>query len=277
MPETGLFISPGVDVGLNSPLLSQFAHMSRTDIRSRWTSSEGRRILQEWRDSGFDHDRAKELVGTFYGHLDLRGVILRNTDLTKRNLSRVDFFAADFSGAKLTQADLSDSYLSEADICGTSFDWAKMEGALLDNVSYDSRTSFLGVDLQKVNFTLAALLHDLAITQQRIAHLKKRNPLLAAFLRITSEYGLSLTRFFGWTVGVILLFAILYSIIPGALSKEGYWNAVYFSVVTFTTLGYGDVVPNSVVGQLLAMIEVATGYLMGGLLVAILARRLLLG
>ena len=48
-------------------------------------------------------------------------------------------------------------------------------------------------------------------------------------------------------------------------------------VVTFTTLGYGDVLPASSLGQVLAILEVSFGYLMGGLLIAILARRFLLG
>ena len=46
-----------------------------------------------------------------------------------------------------------------------------------------------------------------------------------------------------------------------------YLSPLYYSVVTLTTLGYGDVVPASASGQLVAMIEVITGYIMlGGLL-----------
>ena len=44
-------------------------------------------------------------------------------------------------------------------------------------------------------------------------------------------------------------------------------SPLYVSVVTMTTLGFGDVVPTSVAGQWLVMAQVVTGYVMlGGLL-----------
>jgi voltage-gated potassium channel Kch len=152
-----------------------------------------------------------------------------------------------------------------------------MEGVFIDSVEYDSKNSFLGIDLATINFNLAALLRDLAITQQRINHLEKRNPYLAFFLRITSDYGLSLFRYFLWVIAIIISFALVYAFVPSVITKPGLLNGIYFSVVTFTTLGYGDIVPASGVGQVLVIFEVCTGYVMGGLLVTILARRHLLG
>jgi voltage-gated potassium channel Kch len=49
-------------------------------------------------------------------------------------------------------------------------------------------------------------------------------------------------------------------------------NGLYFSVVTFATLGYGDIAP---LGKILAVVEVLLRYLMGGLLIAILAGKVL--
>ncbi len=277
MSESDPFIPAGTNVGPGSPSLGHFANLSRDAVRDRWKTVKGREMLTAWTASGFDREKLGGLLGTFYDHFDLRGIPLSGRDLKKKNLSKIDFFQADLSKADLSQADLSETHVSEADIRGAKLDWAKTDRLLLDNVRYDARTSFLGVDLNSINFTLAALLRDLALTQQRIDHLKSRNPILAAFLRMTSEYGLSLGRFFLWTGLVIAIFAVLFAVVPGAITKGGFWNALYFSVVTFTTLGYGDITPSSPIGQLFAMIEVALGYLMGGLLVAILARRMLLG
>lgn len=54
-----------------------------------------------------------------------------------------------------------------------------------------------------------------------------------------------------------------------------HFTPVYFSIVTYTTLGFGDVTPlnNSLVGQALVTMEVIAGYFTLGLLVSMLADR----
>lgn len=47
----------------------------------------------------------------------------------------------------------------------------------------------------------------------------------------------------------------------------------YYSIVTFTTLGFGDVVPVNLAGQILVAIEVILGYLMLGGLISIFATK----
>jgi voltage-gated potassium channel len=56
---------------------------------------------------------------------------------------------------------------------------------------------------------------------------------------------------------------------------RGFIDAIYFSVTTFSTLGLGDVTPISDIGKLIVMLEAVLGYLMGGLLIGILVRRLI--
>jgi voltage-gated potassium channel Kch len=51
-------------------------------------------------------------------------------------------------------------------------------------------------------------------------------------------------------------------------------SPLYYSVVTLTTLGYGDIVPSSLTGQLIAMIEVITGYVMLGGLLSIFSNKM---
>jgi len=69
---------------------------------------------------------------------------------------------------------------------------------------------------------------------------------------------LAQTVFFAW---VYTLVGVDYGDHPTVLSP------LYYSVVTLTTLGYGDVVPASMAAQVVAMIEVIMGYVMlGGLL-----------
>ena len=47
----------------------------------------------------------------------------------------------------------------------------------------------------------------------------------------------------------------------------------YYSIVTYTTLGFGDVIPQNKLGQCVVIMEVVAGYLTLGLLVSILANK----
>ena len=49
--------------------------------------------------------------------------------------------------------------------------------------------------------------------------------------------------------------------------EPSWFNPIYFSVVTLTTLGYGDITPRGPLAQMVVLLEVVTGYIMlGGLL-----------
>ncbi len=51
---------------------------------------------------------------------------------------------------------------------------------------------------------------------------------------------------------------------------ETWLSAFYFSIVTLTTLGYGDVLPTSAGAQAIVMAQVVVGYIgLGGLLTVI--------
>ena len=80
-----------------------------------------------------------------------------------------------------------------------------------------------------------------------------------------------------WAIVFILLFAFVYWCFDlvkhsGDGTTHGF-DWIYFSVVTFTTLGYGDFVPVGFVGQLIVCSEVLVAYVMLGLLVAVAAAR----
>jgi hypothetical protein len=79
---------------------------------------------------------------------------------------------------------------------------------------------------------------------------------------------------------IIFLFAAAYYIlnIPESVvtpsEHVGLWDCVYFSFITFTTVGFGDLVPHAHVGhRLLTALEAFTGPFMAGLYVFTLTRR----
>ncbi len=65
------------------------------------------------------------------------------------------------------------------------------------------------------------------------------------------------------------LWALIYVFLPGQAGLNNYAEAVYFSMVTLTTLGYGDITLN-VKWQLLSGMEAMVGIMVFGLSTAIL-------
>jgi uncharacterized protein YjbI with pentapeptide repeats len=77
-----------------------------------------------------------------------------------------------------------------------------------------------------------------------------------------------------WAFIFIMMYAALYHSL-GVIARNdnqstSIFDSMYFSVVTFTTLGYGDILPSKVLGKTIAMTEVLVGYIYLGLLVSLL-------
>ncbi len=68
----------------------------------------------------------------------------------------------------------------------------------------------------------------------------------------------------------VLTYAIDYSIV-GLKGANRAFDYVYFSVVTWTTLGYGDVSPVSELARILASSEALVGYIVMALIIAAVA------
>ncbi|MFC1716975.1 potassium channel family protein [Candidatus Poribacteria bacterium] len=114
----------------------------------------------------------------------------------------------------------------------------------------------------------------------------------------SSNYGESPLRFIGWIAAIVLIFGLINLPIistwldwwPSIEFKEHpfhSWNdgfvdgflfnivaAVYYSAVTFATLGFGDITPVNILGRLCAIAEVLLGYLMFGVLITLVARKM---
>jgi len=105
------------------------------------------------------------------------------------------------------------------------------------------------------------------------------------FLRLTTAYGASLTRLFATWVSLIGGFSAVYFLLcragmhlfsPGSKGLEvpfSFGRALYFSIVTFTTLGYGDIVPGAGLGSALVAIEAILGGITMALTVMVVGRK----
>ena len=124
--------------------------------------------------------------------------------------------------------------------------------------------------------------------EQWIASWKERgraHKLLFFLWELTSHCGRSIGLWVMWSVfvAVILFGGILYGIYEDHLvyrqdielwANHPLAASIYFSIVTFTTLGFGDVTAKTLLGAIVVGAEVVVGYIMLGVLISIFANKL---
>ncbi|NPA47181.1 MAG: voltage-gated potassium channel [Thermococci archaeon] len=91
--------------------------------------------------------------------------------------------------------------------------------------------------------------------------------------RLTSSYGESPWRVFTFTLLIVMAYSVLYWVL-GALGRASPVECLYFSVVTFTTVGYGDVVPLPAY-RMLAASEAFIGAFLMAFFVVVMSRKLI--
>lgn len=93
----------------------------------------------------------------------------------------------------------------------------------------------------------------------------------------TVLWALGVIGFFGglyWIIGAATLHNAFQLSVDSAFFNVPYWlQYLYFSVVTFATLGFGDIAPACSGVQVLVIFEVIMGYVFLGLIITIIARR----
>ena len=107
-----------------------------------------------------------------------------------------------------------------------------------------------------------------------------------ALLEYLCGFGERPWRMLGWMLGIIALFAFLHTgwgqiehldvglgFDPSLAGVERFWRAVYFSVETFTTLGYGDLTPKCVCGYILCSLEPLVGTILVSLFLVCIVRK----
>jgi voltage-gated potassium channel Kch len=93
-----------------------------------------------------------------------------------------------------------------------------------------------------------------------------------------ARYGESPLRVLATGAGTILSCGVLYYAFDliqrsGDSGTVTLFDAMYFSALTFTTLGYGDFNPTDSAGQVLAVAETSMGVILLAILVFVFGRR----
>jgi len=224
-----------------------------------------------------------KLTGAHLFKCNLEETTLSLTDFEDADLRNSNLHKARIREAKLINADLTNSDLREADlslsiVTGTTFTNADLREARLRLVSGFEKATWIGVDIRDVNFAGAYRLRRHILDQNFIKEFRvsgRLAGLLYYLWWITSDCGRSMAR---WCLSVLVLalfFAWLYTFVDIDYGVHRTWlSPFYYSVVTLTTLGYGDVTPASVGGQVVAIMEVISGYIMLGGLLSIFSNKI---
>lgn len=103
------------------------------------------------------------------------------------------------------------------------------------------------------------------------------------FIDATSSYGTNLVRWAMTTFGFTILMAALYAGIDLFLeeayqtvqAESGHWyDYFYYSVITTTTVGFGDITPLHPITKIITSIQAFLGFLMLGIFIGMIQKRL---
>jgi len=113
---------------------------------------------------------------------------------------------------------------------------------------------------------------------------KTKHSILFLFWWFFSDCGRSILRWIIWSIIFALTFATkfygVYCLHPEFfhfdphIKSQSFLSFIYYSVVTFTTLGFGDIIPTIEKMQIWVMAEVVIGYVMLGGLISIFANKI---
>ncbi len=214
---------------------------------------------------------------------NLEGAALSKADLGGANLS-----AARLRNARLREASLNDTNMVGANLQGCDFALCDVDGAVFNNadmrearlraISNFKTAEWYGVDIHNINFAGAYRVRRHIIDENFLKEFRQSGRMARAVYelwRMTSDCGRSIARWFVCVLMVSYFFAAVYVYTNIDYGPHQTWiSPWYFSVVTLTTLGYGDILPVSMAAKLVAMTEVAIGYLMLGGLISIFANKM---
>lgn len=245
------------------------------------------------------------LIGCNLEGSDLTSVNFENSDLTRANLRRARLWHADLSSANITEADITEAdlwkcqmYLARlwhTELKGvkslTKQNFSKKIHGFLTCEKIDERGILSAEEsyrtlkqyfIENGRYREASWASFKEKTMEKLWLRKNKNItyIPMALMGLLSGYGEKPNRVIFSSAIIICIYSIIYHSLNAITSSYSYlngysfWDYIYYSIVTFTTLGYGDLVPKANIGyRLLAGSEAFTGAFMIGLFVFTLSRK----
>jgi uncharacterized protein YjbI with pentapeptide repeats len=218
------------------------------------------------------------MIGANLRHGTLSEANLTGADLRAATLETCNIRSADMTGATLTRADLQGADLQQSNVMGASFEVANLQRARLLGIRNYTQANWIGTDIREIDLRGAYLIRRFISDENYLYEFRSRSKYHAVLYRLwwlTSDCGRSLLRWTLCVVAVTVLFAVLYAATEVDYGRyRTLFSPLYYSVVTLTTLGYGDVVPASGQAQVIASIQAVLGYVGLGGFLSILANKM---
>lgn len=190
------------------------------------------------------------LSGATLSHAKINHVDARASRLDKARLSESDLSYAVFTRASLVKCDLKESDVNKA-----SFELADLQGARLMSVKNFKSANWIRADIRDIDLRGAYLVRRFIADENYLYEFKtgsRLNLYVYHLWKLTSDCGRSMSRFSACILVITLFFAAVYGFVDIDYGDNKTWfSSIYFSIVTLTTLGYGDVLPASLAGRLL--------------------------
>lgn len=244
------------------------------------------------------HDLSQsELSGTDFSDSNMISTIFKGSTVNGSKFESVGLSNADFSECLLSNSKFINSDLSTTNFSLTKFKLASFVNCNLAGVKgkpycyfkrlgsafkKKSESNYIGcrIDSSYGNERFKKAIKEEAYVEEfALAH-----PHWYKLWLISSDCGRSMRLWSLWALIIAVTFAIAFFKIGlngftfnepiTELVKAGdFFPFIYYSVVTFTTLGFGDITPINTFAMALVICEVIVGFIMLGLLISILANK----
>ncbi len=158
-------------------------------------------------------------------------------------------------------------------------EWYKCDATPNLNVMWLATTMY-HTDASALPTWEAPLFKRYIADEQYLDAVRKSRPAWHWLWGITSDCGRNWVLWAAWSQMIAVLFALIYLCFPSmieitsSLAAGNFLTYFYFSLVTFTTLGFGDIHAATSAGAIVVSVQVVIGYIFLGGLVAMLADKL---
>ena len=199
---------------------------------------------------------------TFTG-ADLTGADLRSANLHGCSMRETILVSCDARAARMTEADITQATMDHG-----NFDGVDLRQARMAHLSGYTSASWIGTDIRQIDFCGAHLVRSHIMDENYLhefRHQSRANERVYRIWSLTSDCGRSFSRWGLCTLIIAVVFCGIFTQVAIDYGEHQTWlSPLYYSIVTLTTLGYGDVLPMSTWAQAASMVEVVIGYVMLG-------------